>query len=32
MYASTGDERLKEKAAAVVAGLAECQANSPPAT
>ena len=25
MYASTGDERLKEKAAAVVAGLAMCQ-------
>ena len=25
MYASTGDERLKQKAAAVVAGLAECQ-------
>jgi DUF1680 family protein len=27
MYASTGDERLKQKAAAVVAGLAECQAK-----
>jgi DUF1680 family protein len=27
MYASTGDERLKEKGNAVVAGLAECQAK-----
>ncbi len=27
MYASTGDEKLKEKASAVVAGLAECQAK-----
>ena len=27
MYASTGDERLKEKGDAVVAGLAECQAK-----
>ena len=27
MYASTGDERLKEKADAVVAGMAECQAK-----
>ena len=29
MYASTGDERLKEKAGAVVAGFAECQAKFP---
>jgi uncharacterized protein len=29
MYASTGDERLKEKGNAVVAGLAECQAKFP---
>ncbi len=27
MYASTGDERLKQKAATIVAGLAECQAK-----
>ena len=27
MYASTGDQRLKEKAAAVVAGMAQCQAK-----
>ena len=27
MYASTGDERIKEKGNAVVAGLAECQAK-----
>ncbi len=27
MYASTGDEKLKQKAAAVVAGMAECQAK-----
>jgi DUF1680 family protein len=29
MYASTGDERLKQKGGAVVAGLAECQAQFP---
>src|ERR1039457_3597824 len=29
MYASTGDERLKQKGAAVVAGLAACQARFP---
>src|ERR1035441_1531395 len=29
MYASTGDERLKQKGAALVAGLAACQAKSP---
>ncbi len=29
MYASTGDEGLKQKADAVVAGLAECQAKFP---
>jgi hypothetical protein len=29
MYASTGDERLKAKANALVAGLAECQAKFP---
>lgn len=29
MYASTGDERLKTKGKAVVAGLAECQARFP---
>jgi DUF1680 family protein len=29
MYASTGDERLKAKGAAVVAGLDECQAKFP---
>ena len=29
MYASTGDERLKEKGEAVVLGLAECQAKFP---
>ncbi len=29
MYAATGNERLKEKANAVVAGLAECQAKFP---
>jgi DUF1680 family protein len=27
MYASTGDERIKEKGSAVVSGLAECQAK-----
>src|ERR1035438_6956710 len=29
MYASTGDERLKQKGAALVAGLAACQAKFP---
>ncbi len=29
MYGSTGDERLKQKAEAIVAGLAECQARFP---
>jgi uncharacterized protein len=29
MYAATGNERLKEKGTAVVAGLAECQAKFP---
>ncbi len=29
MYAATGDEQLKAKGRAVVAGLAECQAKSP---
>src|SRR5664279_5302348 len=29
MYASTGDERLKQKGEALVAGLAECQAKFP---
>ncbi|NLH18242.1 MAG: glycoside hydrolase family 127 protein, partial [Phycisphaerae bacterium] len=29
MYAATGDEQLKSKGRAVVAGLAECQAKSP---
>jgi DUF1680 family protein len=29
MYASTGDERVKQKGAAVVAGLAACQAKFP---
>jgi uncharacterized protein len=29
MYASTGDERLKQKGTALVAGLAECQAKFP---